>query len=395
MIYLKLNLIHSRDMEFYVHNIDPFAIHFWGEVGIRWYGLAYLAGFILGLTYVIKMSKRGAGIALGREQLTDFTTWMAIGTLAGGRVGYAIFYSPDLLTDFSSDFPFWGVFAVHKGGMASHGGITGVMIATVLYARIHKVPILHLIDLTCVGGSLGIFLGRIANFINGELYGRAIESDVAWAVKFPQEMYLWSSKQVSKLFDVSDAAVALGEVEISKPSFGLMQELSLRFKELTSSFQYPKGETAVITAEQWRDWVTTYTSDAVSNIAVNRTIESLILATQSGNQKVIDALSPVLTARHPSQLYQGLMEGLLVFLICVVIWLKPRRPGVIAGWFGFCYLVARIIGEQFRLPDAHLGYQALGLTRGQWISIAYFGVVALLFWISKKQNLEPRGGWSK
>ncbi|MEO0335565.1 MAG: prolipoprotein diacylglyceryl transferase family protein, partial [Pseudomonadota bacterium] len=176
---------------------------------------------------------------------------------------------------------------------------------------------------------------------------------------------------------------------------GLMQELSLRFKEITSNFQYPKGETVVITAEQWRDWVTNYSSDAVSNLAVNRTIESLIWATQNGNQKVIAALEPVLTARHPSQLYQGLMEGLLVFGICVIIWLKPRRPGVIAGWFGFSYLVARIIGEQFRLPDAHIGFQAMGLTRGQWISIAYFGVVALIFYISKKQNLKPRGGFTK
>jgi len=242
-------------METYVHNIDPFAIHFWGDVGIRWYGLAYLAGFVMGLMYVFRMTEKGEGVALTKEQLTDFTTWMAIGTLAGGRLGYAIFYSPELLTDFSASFPFWGVFAVHKGGMASHGGITGIIIATVLYSRIHKVPILHLMDLTCVGGSLGIFLGRIANFINGELYGRAVESSVAWAVKFPQEMYLWSSQQFSKLYDVSKAAVALGEVELETPKFGITTELSLRFKEIFSGFVYPKGETAAITSEQWRQWV--------------------------------------------------------------------------------------------------------------------------------------------
>lgn len=378
----------------YVHNIDPFFLHFWGEFGIRWYGLAYLAGFLLGLYYVAQMSKRGAGIGLKIEQLTDFTTWMAIGTLAGGRLGYAVFYAPELLLEFNASFPFWGVFAVHKGGMASHGGIAGIMIATILYSRIHKIPIMHLMDLTCVGGALGIGLGRIANFINGELFGRPVESAVSWAVKFPQEMYLWTSGQVAKLFTLEPAVLALKEVELFPPQFSFFQEMSLRFKMWTSGGVFPTGEKTALTADLWKEWVTGYRSGGEAYHAVNRVIESLIQATQNGQVEVIQALQPVLTPRHPSQLYQSLLEGFLVFFVICIVWLKPRRPGVISAVFGATYLVARIIGEEFRMPDAHIGFQALGLTRGQWISIGYFAIVGLIFYVSKKQNLPLMGGWT-
>lgn len=380
-------------MSAYVHNIDPFFIHFWGDLGIRWYGLAYLVGFILGLVYVIKMSQRGAGVDVSPEKLIDFTTWMAIGTLAGGRLGYAVFYSPDLLLDFSSTFPFWGVFAVHKGGMASHGGMIGIMIATVAFARINKVNILHLIDLCCVGGALGIFLGRIANFINGELYGRMASESFSWAVKFPQEMYLWSSQQVSRLFSLEASVVALGEVELNPPQLSFLADIWLRFKGLFTGVSFPQGEMTPLTSEVWTQWVKNYKYDTSSYHGVNRTIESLIQATQNGNQKVTEALGQVLTARHPSQLYQSFLEGFLVLAIICIIWIRPRRPGIIAGCFGSLYLAARIIGEQFRMPDSHIGFQALGLTRGQWISVGCFLIVAIIFYFSKKQNLPVKGGW--
>ncbi len=376
-----------------MHDIDPFALHFFADVGIRWYGLAYLAGFVAGLIYVINMAQRGNGIGLSTDKLIDFTTWMAIGTLAGGRLGYAIFYSPELLWEFTPSFPFWGVFAVHKGGMASHGGITGIIVATILYSRIHKVPILHLMDLTCVGGALGICLGRIANFINGELFGRVVTKPLSWAVKFPQEMYLWTSKEISRLFHLESAVVALKEVELHPPSSSLFSQLSSWVKNGFSESGFPKGEMTSLSPDLWKEWVSGYRYDSSDYHAVNRVVESLIEATQSGHQKVIEALEPVLSARYPSQLIQSFLEGFLVLCIITIVWIKPRRPGVISGAFGVAYLSARIIGEQFRMPDSHLGFQALGLTRGQWLSVAYFGVVALIFYISKKQNLPRMGGW--
>ncbi|MCB0406757.1 MAG: prolipoprotein diacylglyceryl transferase [Bdellovibrionales bacterium] len=382
-------------MDVYVHNLDPFFIHFWGDFGIRWYGLAYLTGFIAGLVYVAKMAPRGAGIGLSIDKLTDFTTWMAIGTLAGGRLGYAVFYSPDLLTDFSNQFPFWGVLAVHKGGMASHGGIVGIIIATVLYSRIHKVPILHLMDLTCAGGALGIFLGRIANFINGELFGRVVQSAIPWAVKFPSEMYLWTSQKVSELYKIEPAVKALKEVELYPPQMSFFTEFLLRIKSLFSGVSFPKGEMVSVTPEMWKEWVSNYRYDSMAYHGVNRVVESLIQAIQNGNQQVTEALAPFLSARHPSQLYESFMEGFLVFVVVCIVWRKPRRPGVVSVFFGLTYLVVRIIGEQFRMPDVQIGYQALGLTRGQWLSIAYFAILAVIFYISKKQNLPKMGGWTK
>src|SRR5690606_2859466 len=105
------------------------------------------------------------------------------GTLIGGRLGYCLFYKPELLISFSSGFPFWGVLEVHKGGMASHGGILGIMVACWLFARREKIPTLHAIDVAAFGGQWGVIYGRIANFINGELYGREASEGFKWAVK--------------------------------------------------------------------------------------------------------------------------------------------------------------------------------------------------------------------
>lgn len=321
-----------------VHNLDPFAIQFTQNFGIRWYGLAYLTGFILGYLVMQYVSKKG-NTPLKKEAIADFVTYAAIGVLVGGRLGYCIFYGPELFTSFDHQFPYWGALKVNQGGMASHGGILGVILVCWLYARKHKIPFLHLLDMVTFGGSLGFFFGRIANFINGELYGRPAPAGLSWAMKFPQEMYLWADKQVSKLMSLGPAAQDLGFIKTGH------------------------GNVPVDVAT-WQGWVQNYRRDLGAHNLVNSAIDQMILAVQHGNEKVTQALSLVLTPRYPSQLIQALLEGLMVFLILVWIWKKPRKPGVIGGWFGILYAIARIIGEEYRMPDVQIGYQLFGLTRG-------------------------------
>lgn len=371
--------------EYYVHDLDPFFIKFpefieslltfdWGffalgpfpdGLGIRWYGLAYLAGFFVGyLTVRYLISKRN--IDFKSAQIMDIVTYAALGVVLGGRLGYTLFYSPELIWEFSSQAPFWGVLKVHEGGMSSHGGFLGVMIACWLFARRYQHSFFHILDLTVYGAALGFFFGRLANFINGELYGRAIESPVRWAVQFPTEMRLWGSSQLSKLLELGPAAQALGS--------------------LRSQF----GETVAVDESVWRGWVLNYRTDMGSRSMVERGVEALIKATQNGQAEVIEALGKVLTPRHPSQLYQSVLEGFIVFLILLWTWRKPQKPGVLAFTFGTCYMMARIVGEQFRMPDAHIGFQALGLTRGQWLSAVLFIVaLGLLVWCRKRETV-PR-----
>jgi len=182
----------------WVHNISPFLIEFTEGIGIRYYGLAYLAGFFLAYFFVDYMVRKGT-IPLTREQAADLITYAAIGTLAGGRLGYVLFYSPELITTFHSQLPYWGVLEVHKGGMASHGGFIGIVTACLLFARKHKLDKFLMIDLCCLGGTIGVFFGRVANFINGELYGRECDPNLAIAVKFPSEIYSWTFQDTDKL----------------------------------------------------------------------------------------------------------------------------------------------------------------------------------------------------
>jgi len=343
----------------YVHTLDPFALQIYHNFGIRWYGLAYLAGFICGYFVIYYLAKKRVTPMIP-DQVGDFITWVAIGTLVGGRLGYCLFYSPDLFTSFNGAFPYWGVLRVNEGGMASHGGMIGVALACYLYGRKHHIPVLHELDMVVFGGSLGIFFGRIANYINGELYGRPAPDGFFWIVKFPQEMYTWGIHSLERLRQL---VAAVGHL---KPP---------------------------VSEDTWLGWIQNYGVDQSARAAVENTVNQLVLATQSGNEAVIQALSLVLTPRYPSQLFQAVMEGLMVFLILVWIWRKPQKIGVISGWFGVLYSIARIIGEQFRLPDIQIGYQLWGLTRGQWLSIALL-IVAIVYLVYAYRRPSPKvGGW--
>ena len=145
-------------MDQYVHNLSPILFQFTEGIAIRWYGLSYLAGFIVAYYLVDLMAKRGT-ILLKREDVSDFITFMAIGVLAGGRIGYVLFYSPDLLSKVSSSFPYWGALEVQKGGMSSHGGMLGVVIAAWYFGRMKKINGMHILDLCMFGGSIGFFFG--------------------------------------------------------------------------------------------------------------------------------------------------------------------------------------------------------------------------------------------
>jgi len=352
-------------MENYVHAISPIALQLYGDIAIRWYGLAYLAGLLLGLLLMRQMSKRGGNL-LNAEELSDLVTWSALGVMIGGRLGYCVFYSPDLLVDFSGSFPFWGVLKVWEGGMASHGGFIGVLTSSYLFSRKYKQPFLHINDLTVLGGTLGFLFGRLANFINGELYGRIVKEPLSWAVKFPQEMSEWLSSSREKLLDL---------------------------KPLAEKFDQTSG--LDMSSQNWTSLVQNYSTNAQANAKVQNFVSWLQEQAMQKNTEVLEALSTVLSPRYPSQLIQAFLEGLLVFIILNLIWLKPRKPGIITAWFGILYAGARIIGEQFRMPDSQLGFQALGLTRGQWLSVAMLVGGLVLLYICSKSKDDKIKGWSK
>lgn len=357
-------------MNVWVHNLSPFAIRFTETFGVRWYGLAYLAGFIVGW-WVIRLIAQRGNSQLKPDDAADFVTYVALGVLAGGRMGYCLFYSPELLVHIDGVFPFWGVLKVNEGGMASHGGILGVMLVCYFYGKKHNISVLHLMDLVNFGGAAGFFFGRLANFVNGELYGREAPEGLSWAVKFPQEMYLWMQKEVGRLPSLANVAETLGKLHTSD------------------------GRDIPITKETWIGWTKNFSTDIGSHNAIQQTVEQIIQAIQAGNSAVTEAIAPVLTARYPSQLIQSVLEGLLVFIILAVIWIKPRKPGTIGAMFGILYSLARILGEQYRMPDVQLGFQLWGLTRGQWLSVAMLAVGVGFFIFVQLRDARPMGGWKK
>jgi phosphatidylglycerol---prolipoprotein diacylglyceryl transferase len=166
--------------EYWVHNLSPFLIEFWPGVGIRWYGLAYLAGLFIGYWLALRWIARGS-VPLTRNELQDFVLYCGLGMIIGGRVGYCLLYN------FTGTLqnPLY-IFQVYDGGMASHGGIVGMGLGCWWYAYKHKRNFWVLGDLVAATGTLGVGFGRLANFVNGELWGRP--TTVPWAVIFPHSV---------------------------------------------------------------------------------------------------------------------------------------------------------------------------------------------------------------
>lgn len=292
----------------YVHDLKPYLFKLNDAFALRYYGLAYLAGFLAAYLMLRFLARRGLFV-LGEGKIGDFVALAALfGVFLGGRLGYILFYHlPEhglgsLLAD-----PLL-VVRVWEGGMASHGGILGLMVFLWVYARRHRVPWTGLGDGVCLGATIGLFFGRMANFINGELYGRVTTSPLG--IKFPRS-----------LFDEGPeaSAAAVRAIRAADPALA--------------------------------PWPT---PDAIAEaVRVNPAVKQ--------------AIEPFLSARHPSQLYEAALEGLALFLILLVVRMRrPRLPhGVLTGLFFVGYAVFRIVVEQFREPDAAL----VGpLTKGQFLS---------------------------
>jgi phosphatidylglycerol:prolipoprotein diacylglycerol transferase len=295
--------------ESYLHRLNPVAIPLSDNWGIRWYGLAYLAGFLVAYLLIRWLARTGRS-PLSQNSAGDLLVYAVVGVMVGGRLGYAIFYRPELFVMFSQNPPWWELLAIHRGGMASHGGIVGVLIAMVIFAKRHRVPTLHLIDLMAISAPPGLCFGRLANFVNGELWGKRL-SDAAqadppwWSVKYPDEVYLGT-------VDFSSVATELGGQE-----------------------------------------------------TLAATVADALRARQ---EAVMEAIVPQLTAYWPSQLVQAICEGPVLFLLLLLVWHKPQPPGVLAGWFLVVYGVLRIFTEVVRQPDEGVSL-IMGLQRGQILSV--------------------------
>ena len=314
----------------YVHQLDPVIIDLFGKLPLRWYGLAYLAGFMAGYFLLKRLAVKKLWV-MEPEKTADFIAAAALlGVFIGGRLGYVFFYQipkPGGWASFLDD-PLM-LFRVWEGGMASHGGILGLAIFTFYYARKHKVSWAGLADGLCVVGPIGLLCGRIANFINGELYGR-VANGVAWAVKFPDTFGRPELPEYGRFNEALAAAVK------ADPAF------AERIKKISEQgFVDPRPA-------QFHEL-----------IAANR-----------GSDAVNQAIAPYLEARHPSQLYEGLLEGALLFAILWIVRVKfPKAPfGMITGLFFGLYATFRIFAEAFREPDAAWVIEGF-LTKGQFLSL--------------------------
>ena len=288
------------DLAFYLHDLSPYMLQLGGGFALHWYGLAYVLGFYLTYLVMLFMARRGLS-ELKENQVADFITLVALfGVVLGGRIGYMLLYDWDHFVQEP-----WMIFMIHKGGMASHGGIAGVALFCLWYARRHKISWTGIGDTLVCGAPLGVFCGRIANFINGELFGRV--TSVPWAVKFPTEL-------------LHEDFVRQGGTTPSLP-------LSLQHSpEIISWFEQNGG----------------------------------------GRAELDSILHPRHPSQLYEALGEGLLLSAILLWVRIRY---PRLPhGVLTGLFFLLYAVARISLECVRQPDSG-AESILGMTRGQFFSL--------------------------
>ena len=256
----------------FINNFDPVAFQIF-SLEIRWYSLAYIIGILLG--WILSKKIFISNFQL-KEKFDDFITYLILGIIIGGRLGYVLFYNFNYYFD-----NFFEIFMIWQGGMSFHGGLVGVIIASYWFAKENNQNPFEYLDIVSLVAPIGIFFGRIANFINSELYG--IETSLPWAVKFTK---------VDNLF------------------------------------------------------------------------------------------------RHPSQLYEAFFEGIVLFLILVILRNKGfmKIPGLVSGLFLIFYSIFRFIIELFRVPDEQLGYLFFNLTMGQIISFIFLLIGIYLFVVKYEQK---------
>ncbi len=351
----------------WLHDLSPWVWQISDGVGIRWYGLSYVTGFVIAYALFRWLAGRGATL-VPRERVLDAIMLGIVGVVVGGRLGYVLVYDQSLL-GFTDSFPFWNVLALNRGGMASHGGMLGVIVAAWRISRgfkdddgnvVGRCPPLHVMDVLALICPFGLMLGRIANFVNAELLGAVVakpgEAAPWWSVRFPGEITQFPPEDLPH----------------TDEQWAQIQDLAIA--------QLDANEQALLHDPE--------AFDAVMYEGYERIIE----AVQRGNSVVTERIEPLISARAPSQLLQALAEGLVLAAVLWFIARKPRLPGVVGCWFLITYGVLRIATEFVRLPDAGLG-RTLGLSRGQWLSVLMIGAgFAILAWIIKRGGTKL-GGW--
>ena len=256
----------------FINNFDPVAIQIF-SIEIRWYSLAYIFGILIGWLYCKKILIKDKNIS---KLFDDLISYLIIGIILGGRLGYVIFYNLEYFLSNPIE-----ILMIWHGGMSFHGGLLGVLASTIIYAKKHNVNKFIFLDLIAGSAPIGIFLGRIANFVNSELYGR--ETNILWSVTFTK----------------------------------------------------------------------------IDNIT-----------------------------RHPSQIYEALLEGVILFFI-LFFFIKKNyllKPGLISSLFLIFYSLFRFLVEFFRVPDEQVGFIYLNLTIGQIISLIFLSFGFYLFFIKKNEN---------
>lgn len=315
-----------------VHEWGPIAFNLFGIVQVHWLGFFLLMGVLASASLTRWLAGR-QGVGLTRPMVGSAVTCIAISALVGGRLGYCLFYQPDLFIKFKSAFPYWGLFASGEGGFSWHGSVLGVVFGGILYSIRTGIGQLYIFDLASFAAPLVIFFSRLGSFVNGEILGKAAPEGTPLAMKYPTEIERWA-------VEAPDKFAQLGHLGTTEPS-------------------------------------------------------EILARLRAGEEAVRQLLVPMLEYRHAVQLYSAFAEGLGIFFVLFLLWKNPRRSGVVTASYLILAGLVGFAMHHYEWVDPTRVPTILGLDRYQWLSATtvFFGIVCYFLWTRTTSIAVP--GWDR
>jgi|GEM_PF-5623646 len=313
-----------------IHDFGPEMLTLFGALRLQWFGSFVFVGVIVSAWFASWIAHRqNAGFS--QALVGSALSWMFIGSLLGGRIGYGLFYDTNMFFRFRPEFPVWGLLAFSEGGLSWHGAVLGALVASIFFAHRSGLSQMYILDLTAWVAPLLLFFSRLGSYFSAELLGAVSSAPTPIAFKYPAEILRWPEEVPEKFAQISD--------------LGSAQEIFNRF--------------------------------------------------QAGDLALQTQVLPLLEFRYPFALISALAEGLLVFILLFLIWKSSRKPGMVTSAYLFFTAMAGFAVSTFEWIDASKNPSLLSFSLYQWICLftALWALIFYVLWVRSRSMSIP--GWSR
>lgn len=335
------------------------AFEIFGGAHLHWSGL-FLSFSILAIFVFIHWMVNRQRYELNHAMVFDFVIYLTLGSFIGSRLGYCLFVDSDIFFQFRETFPYWGVLSPEEGGFSSFGAYVGVLISCMIFTVRFGVSRVYLFDLASMVAPISLFFTRLSSFLTGELFGRAADQNFPYSVRVLNEILYWPAEN-------------MGQIAKLNPVF----------------------EKADVKLDQFQASLNQYSTNTEAQIQIHQSLSQVIDYLLKHPDEYFEKVFSLLTPRYPIQLIEALTQGALLFLILLMAWNSPRRPGFITALFLILFALSEILLDPYRFQNSLEGGTLFGLSEQIVLALIslILGIAMMLVW--NRSEILKTPGWGR